>query len=74
MAQHEVARTPQPMSLLREPLNTINAVNTASCAVKSVRTSGMTRLTLIGAILADYGSHSMFCLAVFTCQQTVLST
>jgi len=65
--KHQVTRTRQRVLLLRKPLGTNNAVNTASCA-------GMTRLTLIGAILADYGSQSMFCLAVVACLRTVLST
>ena len=71
---HQVTRTRQRVLLLRKPLGTNNAVNTASCAVRSVRISGMTRLTPIGAILADYGSQSTFCLAAVACQRTLLST
>ena len=58
--QHQVTRTRQRVLLLRKPVGTINALNTASCIVKSVRISGMTWLTPIGAILADYGTQSMF--------------
>jgi len=44
----------------------------ASCAIESVRLSGMTRLTLIGATLVDYGCQLMFCLAVVACQRILL--
>ena len=71
--QHQVTRARQRVLLLRKPLGTINAVNNASCAIRSVRISGMTRLTLIGAILADHGSQSMLCLAVVACRQTLPS-